>query len=94
MIHWMNAAKEKPSINRDDKFDKEHKISKRVLVYYKGALTNGYNVGFARFYRELEDWVIEGFRGHATVQYYSEINDPNDGDESLAYIILNKDHDQ
>lgn len=95
MISWTNAKTEKPSINKKDKFDEEHKISKRVLVWFipKNGKDKTPMVAFGRFYRELEDWVVEGFRGDVIVEHFSEINDPNEGDESLALIILNKDHD-
>lgn len=89
MISWSNAKTEKPPINKDDAFDVEHKISKRVVVYYAGGGIKGHNVGFGTFHRKVEEWIVEGFRGQPNVLYFSEITDPYEGLESLASIILN-----
>lgn len=96
MIHWNKTKEILPAVDMDDKFNIIHKISKKVLVNYKskGSQLSGVTLyGFARYYHELEDWVIVDFKGDCTIEYWSEINDPNDQDSTLSHYFHNGDLD-
>jgi hypothetical protein len=80
MITWNKITESVPAVNEDDKFDKDHKISKKCLVkviHIDGLpVFAGPAFSFGRYYYDREDWVIEGYLGNFTAFYWSELNDP------------------
>lgn len=91
MIYWNKTSQIKPAVDEDDKFNIIHKISKKVLVNYTstGSKLSGITLyGFARYYHELNDWVIVDFKGDCDVVYWTEINDPTE-----IFMPINNDGD-
>ena len=76
MIDW-NLASIKPAVNTDDKFDEEHKTSKKVIVRVADVTGKVSGYSFARYYHQSEYWNIENFRGgDFKVTHWSGLNEP------------------
>jgi hypothetical protein len=74
-MNWTIANKI-PRINKRDKFDAEHKISKRVVVRVIDSNRNFCGYSFGRYFEESGHWVIEGYMGGFTASHWIEISEP------------------
>jgi hypothetical protein len=76
MIDW-NSILTKPAVNTDDKFDAEHKISKKVVVRVADVTGKVSGYSFARYHYEYDHWNIENFKGgDFKVTHWSGLNEP------------------
>ena len=73
MIQW-NPESVKPPVNQNDKWDKEHGISQRVIVIVIDSWAGFCGHSFATYFHESGRWVIEGYNGTFTVSHWSELN--------------------
>lgn len=73
--NWINVKDELPEINHSDKYDSEHKISVRVIVF-----VDGYNVSFGKYYynEHCPHWSVEGLLGfdQSKVKYWIPLPSP------------------
>lgn len=72
-INWISTKEEKPVINENDAFDKEHSRSVRVLVWVKKYSCPS----FAVYSHVYGDWFIEGIMGHKDVEFFAYVNEPS-----------------
>jgi hypothetical protein len=67
---WISVEERLPEINNDDEWDKEHKISKKCLVY------ENEEHNFGVYYYESENWVVNARLGNINVTHWQPLPPP------------------
>jgi len=75
-IKWQNAETDKPPINTDDKFSREHKHSISVLVRVVDRRDEFQGYSFGTYFISSDHWNIQGFMGGFKVTHFSVITAP------------------
>lgn len=70
-IDWIDAEKELPEIDTNDRFNSDHEISVRVLVKVVDRHGNEQQESFARYHYNGALWSIHGFLGDFKVTHYA-----------------------
>lgn len=76
-INWQNAETEKPPIDVNDKFSREHQHSVRVLVRVVDRRNEFQGYSFGQYFGNSEHWNIQGFMGSFKVTHFAVINEPD-----------------
>jgi len=77
MIVWKYFPEYVPPVDEDDSFNKLNKMSKRLLVALTSTQTRSKIICFGQYFHESNHWSFDGFRGDATVEAWSEVNEPD-----------------
>lgn len=75
-IKWIDPKNRLPQIDKTDDYNREHKISPRLLVWVIDREGNDRGVSFATYNHDIDHWNISDFKGSFKVKGYVYINPP------------------
>lgn len=72
--NWVLTETERPPISEIDKWNKQHSISDRVVVWIEDME----EAAFARYNHAINKWSVEGYLGftQSSVKYWQPIDNP------------------
>lgn len=76
MIKWTSPDKKKPPVDQDDAWNKENRVSPRLLVAFISQHTKTEHISFGNYFHKTDHWSVEGYTGGKTVVAWSVVNFP------------------